>query len=131
MLTWPRCDLFVQYYMAMERLAARLMQGFALALDLPGDYFVDKTDRHRSALRALNYPDLAGPPLPGQLRASGHTDYGALTILRADPSPGGLQVQTHDGVWHSVPEIKDSFVINLGDLMARWTNDRWTSTPHR
>ena len=79
-----------------------------------------------------NYPDLDKPPLPGQLRASAHTDYGTLTILLPDDAPGGLQVKARgDDRWLPVPHVPGAFVINLGDLMRRWTNDKWESTLHR
>lgn len=78
-----------------------------------------------------NYPELTKAPLPGQLRASAHTDYGTLTILRPDDAPGGLQVLPKGEGWTDVPYIQDAYVINLGDLMARWTNDKWVSTMHR
>ena len=66
-----------------------------------------------------------------QLRPGAHSDYGVLTILRTDDAPGGLQVRTRDGRWSGVPHIPSSFVINIGDAMMRWTNDRWISTRHR
>ena len=120
------------YYAAMSALANRLMSIFALGLDLPADFFTDKTDRNPSALRAINYPEQALPPQDGQLRAGAHTDYGTLTILRQELGRGGLQV--HDEKfdrWVDIPPIAGGYVINIGDLMARWTNDRWTSTLHR
>jgi isopenicillin N synthase-like dioxygenase len=119
------------YYRAMERLAADVMRMFALALDLPEDFFRSRTDRHISGLRAINYPDQPEAPGPGQLRAGAHSDYGAVTILRAENAPGGLQVQTRQGAWVDVEAVPDAFVLNLGDLMMHWTNDRWVSTLHR
>jgi isopenicillin N synthase-like dioxygenase len=67
----------------------------------------------------------------GRLGASAHTDYGTLTILLADPVVGGLQLQSSGGGWHDIEAMPGSFVVNLGDAMARWTNDRWRSTMHR
>ena len=69
--------------------------------------------------------------MPGQLRAGAHSDYGSLTILKAEANPGGLQVYNKAGEWVDVPIVPDCFVVNIGDLMARWTNDRWVSTLHR
>jgi isopenicillin N synthase-like dioxygenase len=122
------------YYEAMAELVARIMTLFARALQLPTDFFAARIDRHTSALRVLNYPALFEAPEPGQLRAGAHTDYGTVTVLRADDAPGGLEVlvlsQAGDR-WTAVPLVAESFIINLGDAMARWTNDRWRSTLHR
>lgn len=109
------------YYSAMEDLASRLLRLFAIALELPPSWFENKFDRHQSALRLLNYPNLNDrlEPAPGQLRAGAHTDYGALTILKSGGP--GLQVLTRDE-WVDVPYLEDAFVINVGDLMQRWTN---------
>lgn len=120
------------YYQEMERLAARIMRVFAMALELPEDYFDRYIDRPISALRALNYPQQTGAiAKPGQLRAGAHTDYGSLTILLPEPGSAGLEIHSPGGEWIGVPPIDDAFVINIGDLMARWTNDRWVSTLHR
>lgn len=119
------------YYAAMEDLAARIMKLFAAALELPESYFADKIDCPISALRALNYPEVAVAPAAGQLRAGAHSDYGSLTILLPQAGSKGLQIERPDGSWLDVPPIPGAFVINIGDLMARWTNDRWVSTVHR
>lgn len=119
------------YYREMAALAATLMRIFAIALDLEETFFDDKIDRHISRLRVRNYPAPASPPVPGQLRAGAHSDYGSLTILSTEDRPGGLQVFNAAGEWVDVPIIEGTFVINIGDLMARWTNDAWVSTLHR
>ncbi|HTV60636.1 MAG TPA: 2-oxoglutarate and iron-dependent oxygenase domain-containing protein [Verrucomicrobiae bacterium] len=119
------------YYASLGELAARIMKIFAVALDLPEDFFAAKIDDPISAMRALNYPHPSAPPRPGQLRAGAHTDYGSLTILLAESAPGGLEIRGPGGEWQSVPIVPEGFVINIGDLMARWTNDRWVSTLHR
>lgn len=118
------------YYRAMTALCDRLMSLFARGLGLPPDFFADKLDASPDALRAINYPERDSAPLPGQLRAGAHTDYGTLTVLRQD-RVGGLEVRTRDGDWAGVPSVPGAFVVNIGDLMARWTNGRWTSTMHR
>jgi len=124
-------DLYGKYYLRMGSLAADLMRLSALALDLPETYFDDKIDRHISRLNVRLYPEQKIAPLPGQLRAGAHTDYGTVTILKPGDTVGGLQIADAEGNWHDVPMIPGSFVINQGDLMARWTNDRWLSTLHR
>jgi isopenicillin N synthase-like dioxygenase len=119
------------YYAAMEDLAARIMRVFAVALDLEEGFFDRYIDRPISALRALNYPHPSKPPLPGQLRAGAHSDYGSLTILLPEAASGGLEIFTPEKIWRAVPPVPGAFIINIGDLMARWTNDRWVSTLHR
>ena len=133
---WPShpADLqlvWSEYYRAMGSLAETLMRIMALALG-HDEYFFDKlVDRHISRLRVRNYPAPAKPPLPGQIRAGAHSDYGSLTILCTEDRPGGLQVFNAAGDWVDVPIVADTFIVNIGDLLARWTNDEWVSTLHR
>jgi isopenicillin N synthase-like dioxygenase len=122
---------FTEYYLAMEGLATALMRIFALALDLPESFFDDKVDRHFSNMAAYHYPAMSQPPQPGQLRGGAHTDFGSLTLVYGYPSAKGLQVRVDGDRWEDVPSIPGSFVVNIGDLMAQWTNDRWVSTMHR
>jgi isopenicillin N synthase-like dioxygenase len=119
------------YYRRMNRLANDLMSIFATALELPEDFFFDKLDRNMSALRVICYPEQTTPPEPGQLRSGAHTDYGSLTILMSDKAAGGLQAQHRDGYWVDVTPEPGAYVINIGDIMQIWTNDRWVSTMHR
>ena len=124
-------EVWSHYYRAMGDLARTLMQIFASGLDLPEHYFDPLVDRHISRLRVRNYPAPSTPPVPGQIRAGAHSDYGSLTILATEDKPGGLQVCNAEGAWVDVPILPDCFIVNIGDLMARWTNDRWVSTLHR
>jgi isopenicillin N synthase-like dioxygenase len=119
------------YYAEMEKLAAFMMQLAALGLGLEEHFFDDKIDRHVSAMRLNFYPEQTSAPQPGQLRAGAHTDYGAFTILNGESVPGGLQVLTRNGQWIDVETDPETFVINIGDLLMRWTNDRWLSNTHR
>jgi isopenicillin N synthase-like dioxygenase len=122
---------WAEYYAVMEQLAQALMRLFALGLNLDEFWFDDKIDKHMTNLTANWYPDQRDPVKPGQLRAGAHTDYGSLTILKTENKPGGLEVQTRQGNWAPVPIIPGTFIVNIGDLMAQWTNDRWVSTMHR
>jgi isopenicillin N synthase-like dioxygenase len=119
------------YYRAMSNLALTMMRIFALGLGLDENYFDRKIDRHISRLRLRNYPPQDATPLPGQLRAGAHSDYGSLTILATEDRPGGLQAHNAAGDWVDVPIFPGCFIVNIGDLMARWTNDAWVSTLHR
>ena len=119
------------YWHELDRVARALCRAFADALDLPPAFFDDKTDRHISQLRIMHYPPPETAPLPGQLRAGAHSDLGMMTLLYSDNDVGGLEVMDRAGRWVRVPVIDDAFTVNLGDLMMRWTNDRWRSTLHR
>jgi isopenicillin N synthase-like dioxygenase len=119
------------YYAEMEKLAAFMMQLTALALGLEEHFFEDKIDKHVSAMRLNFYPEQTSAPQSGQLRAGAHTDYGAFTILNGESVPGGLQVLAKNGQWIDVETDPQTFVINIGDLLMRWTNDRWVSNTHR
>ena len=119
------------YYRAMADLIAALMRLAALALEVDEGFFDDKVDRSIGTMRLNYYPAPSAPPRPGQLRASAHTDYGGFTVLSGEDVPGGLQVRTRDGRWVDVATTPDRFVVNIGDLLMRWTNDRWLSNLHR
>jgi isopenicillin N synthase-like dioxygenase len=125
-------DLVTRYYRSMELLTINLLRIFASALNVDADFFVEFFNHHTSVMRIINYPDQAGMRVDaGQTRSGAHTDYGALTILLAEKAPGGLQVKLRNGGWVDVEPRPNSFVINIGDLMAMWTNDRWVSNLHR
>lgn len=132
---WPDDPAFraawVAYYSEMDRLSRNMMHLFAESLDLPADHFDSLYSRHPSVLSAIYYPDQTEAPAEGQLRAGAHTDFGTMTILRPDNAPGGLQVMTRQGEWTPARPAPNSYIINIGDMMARWTNDRWVSTLHR
>lgn len=132
---WPQLPGFrlawETYYQAMEALAARIMSAMAEALDLGADYFAPLIGQPVSALRALHYPATEGVAEAHQQRAGAHTDYGSLTILLPQAGSRGLQILTPSGDWADVTAPEGAFVINIGDLMARWTADRWVSTLHR
>jgi isopenicillin N synthase-like dioxygenase len=120
------------YYDHAARVARTLTTVFADALNQPRDYFEYLTDHSVDVLRMNNYALPEGTvTLDGDLTGMGeHTDFGLVTVLWADQVPG-LQVLGSDGEWHDVQPVDDALLINLGDLTARLTNDRWTSTLHR
>ncbi len=124
-------DALIALYRVFENLSGDLLRIFALALDMPEEHFADKIDKHFSIMSCHHYPALTEPPAPGQLRTGPHTDFGALTILAMTTEKGGLEVQMPDGSWAGVVAGPGELVVNLGDMMARWTNDRWKSTLHR
>jgi isopenicillin N synthase-like dioxygenase len=119
------------YFREMERLADRLLGLFAVTLGLPEDWFADKIDHHLSNLSANCYPAQLTPPEPGQVRNRAHVDFSTLTILYQDDAPGCVQIYERGHGWREIPALAGSYVVNLGDIMARWTNDRWVATPHR
>ncbi len=124
-------DAFTTYMLAMESLGNNILSLFAAALSLPHDYFAESHSDPMCALRCLNYPAVDKPLLPNQRGAGEHADYGSLTILKSDPNVSGLEVRLPSGEWVAAPLVKDGFIVNIGDMMARWTNDRWVSTLHR
>jgi isopenicillin N synthase-like dioxygenase len=133
---WPdRPEAFKQtmlaYYDAMQGLASDVLRAMAVALEVDESYFAEKFDHQASVTRIIRYPAVRQQPEVGQLRAGQHTDYGAITFVRGDDVPGGLQVKRRDGGWIDVHIPRDGFCCNIGDLLMRWSNDRWVSTLHR
>lgn len=118
------------YFKETMALAHRLLQLFALSLELREETFVEMCKKPMMHMRLLHYPPQAPATSDDVFGAHPHTDFGMLTILNQDPI-GGLEVQTRNGEWVSAPFIEDSFVINVGDLFKMWTNDLYVSTPHR
>lgn len=118
------------YYEAMRVLGRRLFRLFALALDLDAEYFDEKIDKPTGHMRLLRYPPQPEPVSETSWGIAPHTDFECFTILAQDPT-GGLQVQNANGQWIEAAPIPGTFVINIGDMIARWTNDQFVSTPHR
>ena len=122
---------WLEYYEVLEALAAEIMRFFALALHLDEGFFDDKIDDHITNLVVNHYPPVVGEPEPGQWRKGPHSDWGTLTVLYQDGT-GGLEVFDRDeDESMTVPVVPGSFVVNVGDLMEVWTNDRWRSSKHR
>ncbi len=122
----------VSYFSEIRALAHRLTDLFAQALSLPVGFFEPFTDHSTDTLRVNHYERLQteNEPRPDQLGMGAHTDYGIVTVLFADQVPG-LQLLSALGSWQDVQPEPGCFLINLGDLTAQWTNDRWRSTLHR
>lgn len=120
----------LEYHAALLALSKRLMDALALSLNLREAAFAEFCHEANALLRLLHYPP--HPVESGNVMGAGeHTDFGALTILLQDVS-GGLQVYDRGtGAWTAAEPLTRSFVVNLGDLIARWTNDRYRSTLHR
>jgi isopenicillin N synthase-like dioxygenase len=118
------------YSAACEALARRLMGLFELGLGLPPGHFNGYMHHPTCTTRLLHYPPQPAVAAPGQIGCGAHTDWGALTLLAQDDA-GGLQVQGRSGGWIDVEPVQGAFVVNIGDMMQRWTNDRWPSTMHR
>jgi isopenicillin N synthase-like dioxygenase len=118
------------YADAMRALALRLMHLFGISLGLPAGHF-DRFMRDPTCTpRLLHYPPQPATAASGQIGCGAHTDWGALTLLAQDDA-GGLQVQTPEGGWIDIAPVPCGLVVNAGDMMQRWTNDRWRSTMHR
>jgi len=115
------------------RLARRLTRLLALTLGLPEHHFEPYEDHSIDVLRLNHYamPPGIGRVEPAQMGMGAHTDYGIVTVLWADPVSPGLQVQTPDGRWIEATPQPGALMVNLGDLTARWTGGRWTSSLHR
>lgn len=132
---WP-ADLpslqraFDRYYAEIDRVGRILLRAFALSLGLPESYFTNLYTKPLARGSMVYYP-----PQPPQLGAdqfgvSAHTDYGCMTFVCQDDA-GGLQVLNRADEWIAAPPIAGTLVVNIGDLLARWTNDMFRSTPHR
>jgi isopenicillin N synthase-like dioxygenase len=124
-------DVVIRYQQAVLAVAADLLRTLAIALDLEPTFFADRMHDPQCFLRMFHYEP--GPSTPGQEPAvltDPHSDYGLITLLATDGVPG-LEVQPLGGEWTMVAAPARSLIVNLGDMLARWTNDEYVSTPHR
>ena len=132
---WPRelpdfAGAVYRYFEDLLGLGHRLFRAFAIALGLPDDYFEAMITRPMAQLRLIHYPVSDHTVHDAKtLGVGAHTDYECFTILWQDAP--GLQVQNTAGDWIEALPIPGTFVVNIGDMMQRWTNDLFVSTPHR
>jgi isopenicillin N synthase-like dioxygenase len=132
---WPASlpgfrDQMLAYYAAVRALGDRLMALLALSLDLPEDHFAAMYAQPSGNVRLIHYPPQPASADFNQIGAGAHTDWGGITLLLQDDT-GGLEVENAAGEWIAAPPIPGTFVINLGDLVQRWTNDLYRSNMHR
>ncbi len=131
---WPTPefrDQSTNFYKACLEGAYRIQRVLSKALGMDQDFFVQYHQGENVSLRLLYYPSSGIDDIAvGQLGAGAHTDYGMITLL-FQKDIGGLEVQDGEGTWHPVTPENDAIVINTGDLMERWTNGKYRSTPHR
>ena len=125
--------LFGAYGAVMRALADELLVVAAAALGVEEDFFTRHQAHPTYTFNANHYPAMTvvGEPAEGQFRIGPHTDFGTFTLLDREPGAGGLQVFTTDGMWVDAPWVPGALTVNVGDLLSRWTGDRWYSARHR
>jgi isopenicillin N synthase-like dioxygenase len=132
---WPKGqvefrDALEAYYHQVVYLGHHLMKLLALSLELEESYFEEAYRNVSATLRLHHYPPQPVDAAPNQIGAGAHTDYGAITVLAQDDC-GGLEVQNIAGDWLRADPVPGTFVVNLGDMIRRWTNDIYHSNMHR
>jgi isopenicillin N synthase-like dioxygenase len=130
---WPESlpgfrETVLAYTDAVDALARRILPVCAVALDLPPDSFDGAFAESQFSFRLSHYPPVGADE--NQFGIAPHTDANFLTVLAQTEIPG-LQVRTPSSAWLDVPYVPGSFAVNSGDMMTRWTNGRFKSTPHR
>lgn len=118
------------FFEAASRTAEALLRGFAIGGGHPPDIFTRSSDLPVSRGSLQYYPPRPADAADDHFSLAPHTDFGVLTVLAQD-TVGGLQIQGMDGAWLAAPPIPGTLVINVGDLLGRWSNDTYRSTPHR
>lgn len=123
-------QIAMTYFSYAHQVAFDLMRGFAIGLDLPENFFLRTADRPLSRASYVYYPAQDESCGEAQFGVAPHTDFGVLTVLCQDDT-GGLQVQDVNGDWIHAPPIEGTLIVNVADLLARWTGGAYKSTPHR
>ena len=131
---WPtEVDGFREFgyglYQALDALGSRVLSALALHIDLPEDYFADKTNYGNSILRPIHYPPITTTDVPN-VRAGAHEDINLITLL-VGASAAGLEVLSRKGEWIPFTADEDTIVVNIGDMLQRLTNHVYPSTTHR
>ncbi|CAO2656006.1 Nn.00g048090.m01.CDS01 [Neocucurbitaria sp. VM-36] len=145
-------EVYLDYIERVKKVGEALVHAMGVALDLgppsthanteededegeDEEIFVRNCNASFWVMRMIGYPPLTTPPTPNspidQFSCGAHTDYGCVTLLLTDPTPGALQVQLKDSTWLNADPIPGAFVVNIGDMIERWTNGLWKSTMHR
>ncbi|MFC9438535.1 isopenicillin N synthase family dioxygenase [Nocardia sp. NPDC057030] len=126
-------ELLTAYTDAVRTLSDELLALFAAALQLPANPFQDLAGRPTWTCNINHYPPMTvvGTPEPGQFRIGPHTDFGTVTVLDREPGAGGLQVYTEAEGWADAPYDAAALTVNIGDLLAYWSGERWPSGRHR
>jgi len=120
-----------EYFSSCCDIGFRLQRLIALSLDLDEKFFDPHfTNYPLTALRLLHYSSEESKPELGVFACGAHSDYGMLTLLLTDANPG-LQIRTLEGNWIPIPPREGAFIVNLGDMLERWTNGLYLSTVHR
>jgi isopenicillin N synthase-like dioxygenase len=133
---WPEfmpelAGVLTRYIETVNDLGVGLLRAFAAGLDLEHDHFTRHFDKPLTRAALVYYLPLAGQDLAeARFGVSPHTDYGCVTLLYQDGA-GGLEVKDRNGDWLTAHPIEGTFVVNVGDLLHRWSNDRFISNPHR
>ena len=143
---WPDAErlpgfrpFFEDYVSTMSGVGNAIMRGFALGLGEPEASFEPYYDQSFWIMRMIRYPELeltrGAEDAHTHTQAQGcgqHTDYGCLTLVNADPGHDEcLMAQMTSGEWVAVKAVPGAFVVNIGDMLARWTNGLFRATPHR
>lgn len=123
-------ELIQQYYKHAATISLALLSAIAKAVGQPADYFTDKFDKPMALLRGNYYPPRPATAVAKDFGIAPHTDYGCLTLLATDGSPG-LEIQNRNGDWIAVSANPGTFIINFGEMLQMWTEGRVVATPHR
>lgn len=124
-------DTLEAYGEAVLLSGMKVLRLLALSLELEEDFFTSRFRNPTVQTRVIHYPKPEAEHAEEfDIGAVSHTDYGLVTMLAQDPA-GGLEIQLPDGEWIAAPYVDGAYVVNLGDLMAHWTNDVYRSNPHR